>query len=98
MEMVTNLATYNILIHTHNDRDIDQGLLYQSIKALSLEGMINGMKPLSLVDGEDYWSLFFVGRCSKSTIEKLLKPIHQSFFVHKLSDGNLFENAESNSL
>ncbi len=94
MKMATNMATYNILIHTQSGRESDQGLLFRSIKILSLQGNINGMKPLSLVEGEDYWSLFYTCSCSKNAIEEMLLPIHQHFFIHKLSDNNLFDESE----
>ena len=94
MKMATNLATYNILIHTQSDRENDQGLLFRSLKTLSVQGIINGMKPLSLVEGEDYWSLFYTCSCSKNAIEEMLLPIHQCFFIHKLSDNNLFDESE----
>ncbi|MBN2743774.1 MAG: hypothetical protein JXR39_07765 [Marinilabiliaceae bacterium] len=92
--MATHIATFNILIHTHDDKATDEGLLFRSIKTLSDKGVINGMKPLSLVNGQDYWSLFYTCDCTKSSIEAMLSPIHQDFFIHKLSDGNLFEVIE----
>ena len=87
-------ATFNILIHTLSDQDEDKGQLFNTIKNLSDKGTIKGIKPLSLTDGEDYWSLFFTCNYNKGVIEEILSHTNQRYFIHKLADRDIFETVD----